>query len=335
MFQRIVKIGAVFLLLTALLAGGLLVDLYRFEQRPCSTDASPRVVVLESGQSFEQVAARLHAAGLISSRIRFKALGRVRGSDKRIKAGEYRLASTMPAGRILEILVSGDVSLHRLTIPEGFTLKQIAAKVEESGFGPAEKFMETVADRQLLARLGIGPESLEGYLFPDTYFFPGGATPAAIITAMTARFQTTYSHTLQERTRELGFTRHDIVTLASIIEKETGTSHERPRIASVFHNRLKRGMRLQSDPTVIYGIADYRGNITRKHLRTPTPYNTYVIKGLPPGPIASPGLASIEAALYPEETPYLYFVSKKDGTHKFSTNFAAHNRAVRKYQLRK
>jgi len=152
---------------------------------------------------------------------------------------------------------------------------------------------------------------------------------------MGKRFRSIYKNNWIARTKELGLTIHQVVTLASIIEKETGTGTERPIISSVFHNRLKRGMRLEADPTVIYGIADFDGNLTRKDLKTPTPYNTYTIKGLPPGPIAAPGYASLEAALYPAKTPYLYFVAKKDRTHYFSTNYKEHRKAVNKYQRRR
>jgi UPF0755 protein len=181
--------------------------------------------------------------------------------------------------------------------------------------------------------MGIQAESLEGYLFPDTYYFPRNTPIDRIIQTMLDRFNTVFTPAWADRARGIGLSRHQVVTLASIIEKETGAAGERPLIASVFHNRLARGMRLQSDPTVIYGIEDFDGNLTRAHLETPTPYNTYQVAGLPPGPIASPGRAALEAALFPEETDYLYFVARGDGTHQFSTRLDEHNEAVRRYQL--
>jgi len=181
--------------------------------------------------------------------------------------------------------------------------------------------------------LGLGAETLEGYLFPDTYFFPKDVTVEKIISTMVLRFWSIFSPAWKERAKHYGLTVHQVVTLASIIEKETGAAFERPLISSVFHNRLRKKMRLESDPTVIYGIKNFDGNLTRKHLKTRTPYNTYAIRGLPVGPIANPGRASLEAALFPEKTSFIYFVSKKDTTHHFSTNLKEHNRAVRKYQL--
>jgi len=181
--------------------------------------------------------------------------------------------------------------------------------------------------------VGLDTDTFEGYLFPDTYYFPKEAGVEKIISTMVERFRAVFVPEWRERAIQLGFTVNQIVTLASIIEKETGTPFERALISSVFHNRLKKKMRLESDPTVIYGIKDFNGNLTRKDLKTVTPYNTYQIRGLPAGPIANPGRASLEAALYPEDTSFIYFVAKKDSTHHFSTNLKDHNRAVRKYQL--
>jgi UPF0755 protein len=236
---------------------------------------------------------------------------------------------------ILDILVSGKVYLYHLTVPEGFNLSQIAAAVEKTGLCKSSDFLSKSKDPALLQALGIKADSLEGYLFPDTYFFPAGTSCEKILRTMGDHFVARFSDEWQKQAADLGFSVHQIVTLASIIEKETGNPDERPLIASVFHNRIKKGMRLESDPTVIYGIKDFDGNITRKHLADHTPYNTYKIKGLPPGPIASPGLLSIEAALHPASTKFLYFVSKKDGSHHFSSNIQEHIKAVRKYQLNK
>ena len=203
------------------------------------------------------------------------------------------------------------------------------------GWGDRKTFLAMARDEAFAGKLGFNGKTLEGYLFPETYHFPKHADIKTIITTMARRFKVNFKPEWKIAAKKNGFTIHQVITLASIIEKETGAGEERPLISSVFHNRLKKGMRLESDPTVIYGITGYTGNITRKHLNTRTPYNTYKIKGLPPGPIASPGLKSIEAALFPAKTNFLFFVSRKDGTHQFSTNIRDHNRAVRKYQLRK
>jgi UPF0755 protein len=225
------------------------------------------------------------------------------------------------------------VVLYRLTIPEGYTMLQIANLVDASGITGRDAFLTALSDRRLMAEQQIEADSYEGYLFPDTYFFPKGTTAEAIVATLVSGFRRVMTDQRLERARQLGMSIHEVVTLAAMIEKETGAAEERPVISSVFHNRLKQGMRLESDPTVIYGIDDFDGNITRKHLAEKTPYNTYRIKGLPAGPIANPGEAAIEAALHPADTDYFYFVARKDGTHQFSTNIRDHNRAVSKYQL--
>ncbi len=206
--------------------------------------------------------------------------------------------------------------------------------MENAKFGSKIDFIKTATDPVLARKNGIEAATFEGYLFPDTYFFPQEVAMEQIISTMVNRFWSVFTPEWKVRAKDLGFTVHQIVTLASIIEKETGAAFERPIISSVFHNRLKKKMRLESDPTVIYGINNFDGNLTRNHLSTHTPYNTYKIKGLPAGPIANPGRASLEAALYPEKSVFIYFVSKKDNTHYFSTTLKEHNQAVRKYQLR-
>ena len=241
----------------------------------------------------------------------------------------------MSPRQILETLKGGKVRLYRVTIPEGYQLRQIAQAIEAAGFGKAQDFHRLATDPEVAQSVGIEAQTLEGYLFPDTYHFPRDLKQPAIIEAMLKRFRAVITDEWQARAREIDLSLHEVVTLASIIEKETGDPAERPLISSVFHNRLRKKMRLETDPTVIYGIKDFNGNLTRKDLRTPTPYNTYVIKGLPPGPIASPGAAALEAALYPAESDYLFFVSRRDRTHQFSTNWKDHNQAVREYQLRR
>jgi UPF0755 protein len=233
---------------------------------------------------------------------------------------------------ILERMAKGLVRLHRLTIPEGLTLSQIAGQIEKAGLARAEDILQRAHDPAYVRAMGIAAPSLEGYLFPETYFFPRSVTADGVITAMLQAFRAAFSPEWQQRALALGLTMHEAVTLASIIEKETGDPSERPLISSVFHNRLKRGMRLETDPTVIYAIPDFNGNLTRKHLETPTPYNTYLIRGLPPGPIANPGKEALKAALFPAQTDFVFFVSKNNGTHQFSTNLADHQRAVRHYQ---
>lgn len=313
----------------------LFFHLYHWAEKPFQPGAAEKIHMVYPGQGFKRVAANLRLEGLISDDFRFRIFARLKKSDKNIKAGEYLLSAGMTPLMILEKMVKGKVRLYRLTIPEGYSLKQIAGVVEKAGFATADQFMAQALNKDRLARHHIEGPSLEGYLFPDTYFFPKGTGSSQIIDTMVREMEAIFSPELENRAKEIGFTVHQVLTLASIIEKETGDPAERPLISSVFHNRLKKKMRLESDPTVIYGIKDFDGNIKRKHLLADMPYNTYRIKGLPPGPIASPGKASIMAVLYPAETDYLFFVSKKDTTHQFSSNIKDHNKAVRKYQLRR
>ncbi len=314
---------------------GAYMNLAAYGNRPLGKGPGKTIITVNRGQSFSVTSDRLQQAGLIESPFRFRLLARLTKADKRIQAGEYLLSADMSPKEILSVMVSGKVRLYKFTIPEGYNYMQIAAIVENAGFTSAEEFGKAAADSTFVHQMGIDAQTFEGYLFPDTYHFPRGADAREIITAMVARLQSLVSDQWKQKAAQLGLSFHEILTLASIIEKETGAPFERPLISSVFHNRLKKGMRLETDPTVIYGLKEFNGNLTRKHLSTRTPYNTYKIEGLPPGPIASPGLASIEAALYPADTDYLFFVAKKDATHHFSTNLRDHNRAIRKYQLRR
>lgn len=330
------KIGTtiIFMLIFAILvATALYVDLYIYAGKPVNAEPVKQVVTVEPGQKFKSLSQILHQKGVIRHPAKFRLFSRIKGYDKHIKAGEYVFSSAMTPKRILNILVTGKVRLHRLTIPEGHNLQQIAHAVSRSGLGTREDFLNAATNADLVRSKGIDAQTFEGYLFPDTYYFTKDATPEKIISSMEKRFWSVFKPEWKNRAETLGFTVHQVVTLASIIEKETGVAGERPIISSVFHNRLKRGMRLESDPTVIYGIKDFNGNITRRDLAETTRYNTYRIKGLPPSPIASAGTKAIKAALYPADTRFLYFVSKNDTTHQFSTNLKDHNRAVQKYQL--
>lgn len=321
------------LILVAFSATYVVWDLIRYADTPATSESQEKIVTVHQGQNFTTTSAMLQAAGLIRHPLKFKLIARIKGYDKQIKAGEYSLSSSMSPTRILEIMIRGKVHLYKLTIPEGYNLRQIAASIARAGLGTERDFLRAATSPRLVQQKGIQAETFEGYLFPDTYYFPKDVTPETIVSQMVSRFRSVFTPAWKKQAERLGFSVHQVISLASIIEKETGVPEERPTISSVFHNRLQRRMRLESDPTVIYAIPNFDGNITRKHLITPTPYNTYKIQGLPPGPIANPGLGAIEAALYPAETRFLYFVSKKNGTHKFSTNLSDHNRAVRKYQL--
>ena len=309
------------------------VDILRYADKPANAEPAKQVIIVKAGQKFKSLSEILHQKGVINHPAKFRLFSRIKGHDKNIKAGEYVLSPTMTPKIILKIFVIGKVRLHRITIPEGYNLRQVARVVSRAGFGTQADFLKAATNADLVHSEGIDAQTFEGYLFPDTYYFTKDATPEKIISSMVKRFWSVFKPEWKNPAKTHGFTIHQVVTLASIIEKEAGVAVERPIISSVFHNRLKRKIRLQSDPTVIYGIKDFNGNITRRDLAKKTPYNTYKIKGLPPGPISNAGTKAIEAALYPAETRLLYFVSKKDNTHQFSTNIKDHNRAVRKYQL--
>ena len=313
-----------------------MMDLFIYTGKPASiNDHTEKIVTINSGQAFKSFSEGLHKNGVIKNLYKFNFFARIKGYDKKVKAGEYLLSASMTPYKILQILTDGKVCLHKITIPEGYNIRQIASVIAMAGLCAETKFTDYATDSSFVHNKGIDAETFEGYLFPDTYFFSKNVSPEKIISAMVKRFRSVFTPFFQEQTKKLGLSIHQTVTLASIIEKETGDPEERSIISSVFHNRLKKKMRLESDPTVIYGIKDFDGNIKKRHLETSTPYNTYKIKGLPPGPIANPGIKAIEAALFPADTDFLYFVSKKDNTHEFSSNIRKHNKAVRKYQLRK
>jgi UPF0755 protein len=312
---------------------GFYLELLRYAKQPAGEGTGEIVVTVKPGEGFKSISQRLFDAGIIQSPSKFSFLARIKGYDKRVKAGEYLFSARLTPANILEMMVNGKVILYKVTVPEGYSMQQIAAVVAETGLAKAEDFLKAAGNSARVRADGIEADTFEGYLFPDTYYFPKDIGPAKIVDTMVHRFHSVFLPEWKKRADELGLSVHEIVTLASIIEKETGLPAERPVISSVFHNRLKKRMRLESDPTVIYGLDGFNGNITRKDLAAVRPYNTYRIRGLPPGPIASPGARSLEAALYPADTDYLYFVSKNDNSHQFSKNVIDHNRAVRKYQL--
>lgn len=294
-------------------------------------EAEPRLVEIPRGTSFRVVATNLEKAGVVRDAEHFLFAASVFGAQKRIKAGEYEFTTDMRPVEVIEALVKGKVVTHPVTIPEGFSIKEIAARLEGSGLADAGEFIHAAQDPEFVRELGLKGSTLEGYLFPDTYYFTKGLEAREIIAAMVDRFKGVYAD-FEESARQRGMDMAEAVTLASIIEKETADPSERRLISAVFHNRLKKGIRLQSDPTVIYAIEDFDGNLTRRHLKMSNPYNTYRNYGLPPGPIASPGRASIAAAVNPAEVEYLYFVSRNDGTHHFSKTLREHINAVNKYQ---
>jgi UPF0755 protein len=240
----------------------------------------------------------------------------------------------MPPADILSRLLAGRVVLHAVTIPEGYTIGQIADVLAQQQITDRAEFVRLAKDKSFMKSLGVSAESVEGYLYPDTYRFARPTAAKDVIKTMVDQLGQVMTAEWQARAKDLHLTVHQVLTLASVIEKETGAGEERPQISSVFHNRLKKKIPLQSDPTVIYGLPNFDGNLHKKDLSNPSPYNTYRWAGLPPGPIASPGAQSIRAALYPVPSSYLFFVSRNDGTHQFSATLIEHNKAVEKYQKR-
>ena len=299
---------------------------------PASNVPKEIEVDIPQGASADKISEILENAGVIKSAKAFRYLVKFRKAGPRLKAGEQVLDANLSADEIIKALVQGRFKMYPVTIPEGLTMKEIASLMAAKGKADANEFLALCHDKEFIKTLDIGNEdSLEGYLFPETYNFRKTVTAREIIKAMVARFHQVWKkYAIKAQVNPLS--RHQIITLASIVEKETGAAEERPMIAKVFLNRLEKGMRLETDPTVIYGIQNFNGNLTRKDLKTEHPYNTYVIAGLPPGPIANPGEASIRAVLEPANVDYLYFVSKNDGTHHFSKTLKEHNRAVNKYQ---
>lgn len=288
-------------------------------------------VRIDRGWSTRQVAEHLAARGLIRQAWLFTALAKWRQVDRRIHAGDYRFAGRLTPGDILDALQSPLTRFQLVTIPEGRSAVDVMELLAAAGLGGADLFACISATPDFLLDLDLPSTGVEGYLFPDTYAFPRSTPAARVLRTMVRRYREHAARLTADRLA-VGLTEHAMVTLASMIEKETGAALERPLISAVFHNRLRRGIPLQSDPTAVYERPNFRGPITRADLASPSAYNTYQRLGLPPGPICNPGLAALEAAVRPAAVGYLYFVSRNDGTHAFSTTLAEHLQAVARYR---
>lgn len=291
------------------------------------------MVEIPKGSGLSSISEKLMRSGVIANDKLFILYVMKEGWQDDLKAGEYEFEKGSTMAQVVSKIVQGDVELDKVTIPEGLTIKEIARLLHQKGVVSESEFIAETQNKELIKNLlGPGINSFEGYLFPETYSYSKSLNSKELITLMVERFKVVYEP-LSDQTKRVNLTDNEILTLASIIEKETGAGFERPIISAVFQNRLRIGMKLDSDPTVIYGMGDnYNGNLRRKDLRQYTEYNTYVIKGLPPGPIANPGKDSIVAVLNPADVKYLYFVSKGDGTHHFSNSLREHHNAVNKYQ---
>jgi UPF0755 protein len=311
---------------------------YYTATHPYTEISSPESVNVDitPGMTLNEISTLLESKDLLGNALSFQLLAYLQEKQGQIQVGEYELTPAMTPVEILEVVTSGKTVLHTVTIPEGYRITEIAALFEAKGLGNAEKFIQESKDETLIQSVGLDGNSLEGYLFPETYNFSKNTSERKIIQRLLEIYhEKVKQYDLINRAQSVNLSFHQVMTLASLIEKETGVDDERKIISSVFHNRLKKNMLLQTDPTVIYAMANFDGNIRKKDLQVDSPYNTYRYRGLPPGPIASPGIKSIIAAFEPSESDYLYFVSRKDGSHQFSANLQDHNRAVRKYQLRR
>jgi UPF0755 protein len=305
--------------------------------RPFKGYDAPEVFVeIPQGAGSVAIAKRLADAGVVHDVNTFRLALWLTGKGRRLQAGEYRFDQPVSARQVADKIARGEVYVRPITFPEGLTVKQMAALYESKGFGPAKDFLDAAANGALVAAIDPEARDLEGYLFPDTYKLPRRATAAQLVARMVQTFMKALTPELIDAAAARQLTVRQLVTLASIVEKETGNKHERPLVAAVYANRLRIGMPLQCDPTVIYALdrlGRYTGNLTRDDLQLDSRYNTYRYPGLPPGPIASPGRASLQAAAHPADATYLYFVSRNDGSHAFATTLEEHNRNVQKYQI--
>jgi UPF0755 protein len=298
--------------------------------------AAEQFVDIPHGTGSVAIAKQLADAGVIRDVNSFRLALWLSGKGRRLQAGEYRFDHAISAREVADKIARGEIYVRPITFPEGLTMKQMAALYESKGFGPAQDFLNAAKNALLVSAVDPDAKNLEGYLFPETYNLKRKESAEQLVPKMVTAFMKAMTPELLEKLDQRGLTVRQLVTLASIVEKETGNKDERPLVAAVYANRLRIGMPLQCDPTVIYALdraGRYDGNLTRASLLYDSPYNTYRYPGLPPGPIASPGRASIEAAASPAPAEYLYFVSKNDGTHAFAKTLDEHNRNVQKYQV--
>ena len=318
---------AAVLLLLALFAGYFV----RFVNTPPGDGGKVRIVEFAKGSSLKKLAGELATQEVVGSAGLFQLYVRFRGVGNRMQAGTYQFSDAMPPAEILRKLVAGEVYERKFALPEGYSIFQAAELLEARGFFKKDDFLKACRDQGLLQELGIKGESAEGYLYPGTYNLLKVEDPAALVRMMVSQFNRTYAERFVALEKGSRLTRRQIVTLASLVEKEAKVPQERPLIASVFHNRLKKGMPLQSDPTAVYGVRAFGGKVTGSDVRRNSAYNTYQISGLPPGPIGNPSDGAIAAVLQPAATNYYYFVARQDGTHQFSATLDEHNRAVNRY----
>jgi UPF0755 protein len=288
----------------------------------------PVVVHVAQGDRPADVARRLVERGLLRSTHPFVLWARLTGRDREIRTGDFRIATGLSPVALLNLLTGPPNALQAVTIPEGLTVREVVARLADAGLGSEDSFLGLLADPAFIASEGLPAGGAEGYLFPDTYSFESGTPPDRILRVMIRRFRDVFTADMVARASRIGLDGHQAVTLASLVEEETARADERPLVAAVFVNRLRKGMPLQADPTVLYGRQNGDRRIRRSDLARPTPHNTYTSTGLPPTPISNPGRAALEAACAPADVPYLYFVARGDGSHEFNVELGSHNQAV-------
>ncbi len=330
-----IKLVGITLIVVMVMAGWLLLELHNFKQTPLVVSEAGEFIVVEPGSNLTRIGEELERRGVISSAFYFRLWSRWQEASANIHIGEYALTPTMLPLELLENMVSGKVVQHSFTIVEGWSFKQLLAALSQHD--KIKVTLQGVDDGEIMARLGAEGEHPEGRFLPDTYHFPANSSDIDFLKRAYKAMAVRLEQEWQQREEGLPLkTPYEALILASIIEKETAVASERAEIAGVFIRRLRLNMRLQTDPTVIYGMGEaFDGNIRRRDLRRDTPYNTYTRKGLPPTPIAMPSGDAIHAALHPKPGHTLYFVAKGDGSHYFSSTIEEHNRAVRRYQLKK
>ncbi|HZT75448.1 MAG TPA: endolytic transglycosylase MltG [Vicinamibacterales bacterium] len=297
---------------------------------------SEQFVEIPPGAGSRTIGDRLVQGGVVRDHLTFRIALWLTGQGRRLKAGEYRFDHPMTPAEVIDKIARGDVFVIHVTFPEGLTSFEMAKIFESHGLGSAASFIAAASDASPVRAIDPEAKTLEGYLFPETYAVPRRTDASKLVRLMVAQFEHAWTPELRAAAAARHLTPHDAVTLASIVEKETAQPAERPTVAAVYENRLRIGMPLQCDPTVIYALeraGTYDGNIHKADLSIDSPYNTYKHPGLPPGPIASPGRASLDAAVHPADADYLYFVSRNDGTHVFSRTLDEHNRNVQRFQI--
>ena len=326
-----------FIIVILAAAGAAAAWVYVGTRQPYRGYSAPeQFVEIPPGTGTRAIGERLVASGVVRDAMTFRAALWMSGKATRLKAGEYRFAAPDTPMGVIDKIARGDVFVVPLTIPEGLTIAEMSKVYESKGFGPASTFVAAARDATSVRALDPLARDLEGYLFPDTYPLPRHTEATRLVRLMTDAFARALSADLRAAATARGLSIRQVVTLASIVEKETANPSERPLVASVYENRLRIGMALQCDPTVIFALEHagrYHGNLRHDDLSFDSPYNTYRYPGLPPGPIAAPGLASLEAVVHPADSDYLYFVSRNDGSHEFATTLSEHNRNVQKYQV--